>query len=71
MAHDNEQMRYKLERKSTAVGVGWFSCIPEREMSFKKAFDYLGEHPNDQFMHKYLLELTAKLSGVLRNRYLP
>lgn len=61
MAHDNEQMRYKLERKSTAVGVGWFSCIPEREIDFKKAFDYLREHPNDQFMHKYLLELTAKL----------
>jgi ribosomal protein S12 methylthiotransferase accessory factor len=61
MAGDNEQMRYKLERKGTAVGVGWFSCIPERGLNFKKAFEYISKHPNDQFMHKYLLELAAKL----------
>ncbi len=61
MAGDKEKVRYKLERRGIAGGVGWFSCIPESELDFQKAFDCLRECPNDQFMHKYLLELAGKL----------
>ncbi len=61
MARDNEPIRYKLERMGTGMGVGWFSCVPERELDLQKAFEYIQEHPNDIFMHKHLLELAAKL----------
>ena len=63
MAEDTGEMRYKLKRAGTAVGVGWFSCTPEKEPHFQRALEYLGQHPNDQFMHKYLLEQAAKLES--------
>ena len=54
-------MKYKLERKGTEKGVGWFACIPERELDFKKALEYSRAHPNDQFMHRHVLDMAAKL----------
>jgi len=46
---------YKLERIGTEMGVGWFSCIPEKQPDFEKGLEYSLKHPNDQFMHKHLL----------------
>ena len=57
----NDLMKYKLERKGTEKGVGWFACIPDRELDFEKALEYSRCHPNDQFMHKHVLDMTAKL----------
>ena len=54
-------MKYKLERKGTEKGVGWFACIPERELDFEKALEYSRAHPNDQFMHRHVLDMAAKL----------
>lgn len=63
MAEETGQMQYKLKRTGTAVGVGWFSCTPEKELRFQRALEYLRQHPNDQFMHKYLLQQAAKLES--------
>ena len=57
----NDLMKYKLERKGTEKGVGWFACIPEKEPDFETALEYSRAHPNDQFMHKYILDMAATL----------
>ncbi len=53
-------MHYHLSRVGSSMGVGWFSCIPAQALDFDQALSYSRTHPHDQFMHKYLLELTAK-----------
>jgi ribosomal protein S12 methylthiotransferase accessory factor YcaO len=58
----NDLMKYRLERKGTEKGVGWFACIPEREVDFESGLEYSRAHPNDQFMHKHLLDTSAKLT---------
>ena len=57
----NNLMRYKLERVGTEKGVGWFSCIPEKERDFEMSLKYSQDHPNDQFMHRHLLDRAATL----------
>jgi len=52
---------YELTRLGTGLGVGWFSCIPKTDFDFETALKYGQKHPNDQFMHKYLLDLAANL----------
>ncbi len=52
---------YELTRLGTGMGVGWFSCIPKQDFDFKTALEYSQKQPNDLFMHKYLLDMTAKL----------
>lgn len=58
--HD-DLITYELTRLGTGLGVGWFSCIPKTDFDFETALKYGQRHPNDQFMHKYLLDLAAKL----------
>jgi ribosomal protein S12 methylthiotransferase accessory factor YcaO len=53
-------MIYEMKFDSNAAGVGSFSCVPAEEMSMQQALDYLKSHPNDQFMHNYLLFTVAE-----------
>ncbi len=54
-------MQYRLSRTATGMGVGWFSCVPEKELEFRVAVEYSRAHPNDHFMRKYLLEASSRL----------
>ena len=53
-------MRYELEHLGTEFGTGWFACTPQEDLEFEDALEYIKNHPNDNFMHKYLLELAGK-----------
>jgi len=57
----NDLIKYKLERKGTEKGVGWFACVPEKEIDFEKGLEYSRTHPNDQFMHKHILDMVATM----------
>ena len=56
----SEFMMYEMKFVSNVAGVGSFTCVPAKEMSIQQVLDYLKAHPNDQFMHKYLLFTLAK-----------
>ncbi len=51
---------YELKFVKTEGGVGWFSCLPAKNTSVMEAVEYLRNHPNDDFMHKYLLDLLGE-----------
>ena len=66
-------MMYKMKFVSNVAGVGSFTCVPAKEMSIQQALDYLKAHPNDQFMHNYLLFTLAehgadKLKGLIEQK---
>lgn len=54
-------MNYELKYVKTEGSVGWFSCLPAKNTSVMEAVEYLRNHPNDDFMHKYLLDLLEEL----------
>lgn len=53
-------MIYLLKHVGTEYGVGWFSCVPSKDMNVEEIIEYLRSHPNDEFMHKYLLDLLIE-----------
>jgi ribosomal protein S12 methylthiotransferase accessory factor len=65
-------MRYQLEHQGTELGTGWFAPLPVEEVDFEPGLAYLKEHPNDDFMHQYLLNLAGtfgpNLTGQLIER---
>ena len=52
-------MRYELEHQGTQFGTGQFACFPRGDLDFEDALEYIQDHPNDDFMHKYLLHLAG------------
>lgn len=52
-------MRYQMERVATEFSIGWFTCLPSENLDFEEALEYIQKHPYDDFMHKYLLDLTG------------
>jgi len=56
----SEFMLYEMKFISNVAGVGSFTCVPAKEMSIQQVLDYLKVHPNDQFMHNYLLFTLAE-----------
>jgi len=69
----SECMMYKMKFVSNVAGVGSFTCVPAKEMSIQQALDYLKAHPNDQFMHNYLLFTLAeydanRLEGLIEQK---
>ena len=52
-------MRYQMERVGTEIGMGCFACLPCEDLDFERALEYMREHPYDDFMHKYLLDITG------------
>ncbi len=55
MEKDSEFMMYEMKFVNNVVGIGYFSCVPTEEMTAQEILEYLKSHPNDQFMHNYLL----------------
>jgi len=53
-------MKYQLEHQGTEFGTGSFAPLPVENLGFEEALAYLQGHPNDQFMHQYLLNLAGK-----------
>ena len=54
---------YRLGLKETADSTGYFAAIPEPDISFQNALNYLVEHPGDSFMHAHVLELIGRMDG--------
>ena len=52
-------MRYELEHLGTELGTGWFAPMPVEDLDFEDGIDYIREHPKDEFLHKYLLQLAG------------
>lgn len=65
-------MKYQLEHQVTQFGTGWFAPLPVEDVDFEAGLTYLREHPNDDFMHQYLLNLAGtfgpNLTGQLLER---
>lgn len=59
MNQQTSQVHYELRLVTTDSATGYFSCQPEKKMSFENSLSYLREHPNDEFMHKELLSQIA------------
>ncbi|MFC1884556.1 YcaO-like family protein [Thermodesulfobacteriota bacterium] len=55
-------MEYKMTRVGTALGVGWFSCIPDKETDMEGALAHIKNQPNDVFMHMVLLDRLRDLN---------
>ncbi|RLB80420.1 MAG: hypothetical protein DRH17_11970 [Deltaproteobacteria bacterium] len=53
-------MQYELKHIGTQFGTGWFACLPRENLDFEDGLKYIQDHPNDAFMHKYLLHLAGK-----------
>jgi len=54
-------MKYELQHLSTQSGTGCFAPLPVEDLDFEDGLDYIREHPNDEFLHKYLLHLAGTL----------
>jgi YcaO-like protein with predicted kinase domain len=52
-------IQYLLEHQVTEYGTGQFTCMPREDLEFEDALEYVRDHPNDDFMHKYLLHLAG------------
>jgi YcaO-like protein with predicted kinase domain len=52
-------IQYLLEHQVTQYGTGQFTCFPREDLDFEDALEYVRDHPNDDFMHKYLLHLAG------------
>ncbi len=61
---------YVLELKETAAGSGYFACVPEQTRVFSEQLDYLRGHPNDEFMHKHLLDVLRVLPAGRIERFI-
>jgi len=56
-----KKITYKAQL-TLSTGFDLLSIVPVREISIKEILEYLHIHPNDKFMHKYLLYQLMKLS---------
>lgn len=56
-----------MKRLGTKFSIGWFACLPCEDLDFEGALEYIREHPYDDFLHKYLLELTGTFGPNLVN----
>jgi len=53
-------IRYELGHMETRFGTGSFACMPSHDLDVEHGFEYIQEHPYDDFMHKHLLGLAGK-----------
>lgn len=52
-------MKYELQHLSTQSGTGCFAPLPVEDFDFENGLEYIREHPNDEFMHKHLLQMAG------------
>jgi len=72
MSHWAASLRYRLALQKTAAGTGFFAPVPRDPPTFTDGLRYLQRHPNDVFMHNYLLGCIAAMDqgavqGVLQS----
>lgn len=65
MVTENDPMHYELRLISTSSGIGYFSCVPEKNLGIDDALAYLRAHPHDEFMHKHVLDRVSDCSEEL------
>lgn len=56
MEPEIEALNYELRLVSTSSGVGYFTCCPMKDMGIDAALAHLRACPNDEFMHKHILD---------------
>ncbi|WP_319522687.1 YcaO-like family protein [uncultured Desulfosarcina sp.] len=61
MTHSAASLRYRLSLEETAAGTGFFAPVPQNPTTFSDGVRYLQQHPNDAFMHHYLLGCIAAM----------
>lgn len=54
-------LRYRLTLEKTAAGTGFFAPVPRDPPTVADGLRYLQQHPNDVFMHNYLLRCLAAM----------
>jgi len=50
-------VKYELQHQGTDLGTGSFAPVPVEPTEFESGLDYLKDHPYDEFMHNYLLDI--------------
>ncbi|MDY6837328.1 MAG: YcaO-like family protein [Thermodesulfobacteriota bacterium] len=53
-------IRYEMAHLETRFGTGSFACLPSDDLDVEHGFEYIQDHPYDDFMHKHLLGLAGK-----------
>jgi len=61
MSPSAASLRYRLTLEKTAAGTGFFAPVPRNPPTFADGLRYLQQHPNDVFMHNYLLGCIAAM----------
>ncbi|MCP4114138.1 MAG: YcaO-like family protein [Desulfobacteraceae bacterium] len=56
-----ETLEYKLELSDTQLATGFFTTVPSPPLSLEQGLALLKERPMDQFLHRYVLDLMARL----------
>lgn len=55
-------LAYSYTHTGTEATTGYFSCEPPEGTSFEQGLAWLAAHPNDDFMHRFLLRLLMEAS---------
>jgi ribosomal protein S12 methylthiotransferase accessory factor len=66
----HHSIKYELEHLDTRLGAGSFACLPTHDLDVEHGFEYIQEHPNDEFMHKHLLSLAGKFGPNLVREFI-
>ncbi|BBO89976.1 YcaO-like family protein [Desulfosarcina ovata] len=54
-------IHYRLDLATTAASTGYFSAVPQPEPSIEEGIACLHHHPNDSFIHAWLLERIGQM----------
>jgi len=61
MSRSAAPLQYRLTLEKTAAGTGFYAPVPVDPPTFEEGLRYLKQHPNDVFMHNYLLGCIASM----------
>ncbi len=56
-----ETLEYKLELSDTQLATGFFTTVPSPPLSLEQGLALLKKRPMDQFLHRYVLDMMARL----------
>jgi len=58
---DTPALVYELRLMTTQSATGYFMPVPHAEPDFQTTLAYLRDHPNDEFMHRWGLQLVLQM----------
>ena len=61
MSQPQRPRHYRLDLKETSASNGYFAAGPQDQLTLEAGLAYLCRHPNDSFMHAYLLECIGEM----------